>query len=188
MGSAESQTLLDARADYFERSGFAPDGGYHDKWVHVDMGGWSIKFPNSEARRRAVRYHDLHHVVTGYGTDLKGEAQISAWEIASGCRGMVAAWILNLLAFGYVLLREPHALYAAFVRGRHSRNLYGHVYEDALLERSAANVRQELGLSEDPLVGGPRDRIAFVGWGALSLTLTWGPIALLLAGLLRWIF
>jgi ubiquinone biosynthesis protein Coq4 len=39
-----------------------------------------------------VRLHDLHHLVTGYPTDWKGELEISAWEIAGSCRGYVAAW------------------------------------------------------------------------------------------------
>ena len=47
---------------------------------------WSITFPlpNPPSRQIAVRLHDLHHVVTGYGTDPVGEAEISAWELRRG--------------------------------------------------------------------------------------------------------
>ena len=30
-------------------------------------------------------WHDLHHVATGYGTGLIGEAEISAYELRAGC-------------------------------------------------------------------------------------------------------
>jgi len=183
----QNQTLRDARIEYFERSGFAPDGGYDDKWVEVDLGRFTIKFPNSDARKRAVRYHDLHHVVTGYGTDLKGEAEISAWEIASSCRDMVAAWILNLLAFGHVLVREPRALYKAFIRGRNSHNLYLYTYDDALLTRSVPEIRQELGLDSDVLEPTIGNRLAFVVWGSLAIGLAWGPVVALLGFVAWWL-
>ena len=51
-----------------------------------------MPFPNTPSRKRAVRYHDLHHALTGYATDLTGEFEISAWEIGSGCADHVAAW------------------------------------------------------------------------------------------------
>ncbi len=32
--------------------------------------------------------HDLHHLATGYGTDMRGEAEISAWELRGGVRSL----------------------------------------------------------------------------------------------------
>lgn len=191
MESTSDPTLMDARSEYFARSGFAPDGGYSDDWVHIDMGRFTVKFPNTDARRRAVKYHDLHHVVTAYGTDLEGEAEISAWEIASGCRDMIAAWILNLLAFGHVLPRSPRRLFRAFVRGRRSRNLYGYEYSDALLARGVREMRAELELETDgpesaeaPRLG---ERLAFGAWGLLAFTLAWGPIVAPIALFVAWL-
>src|SRR4029453_11188168 len=87
-----------ARALYFEDNAFGPDGGYSKSWVPIQMGPIKVAIPNTAARVRAVKYHDLHHVVTGYATDLVGEAEIGAWEIGSGCAGFVAAWILKFYA------------------------------------------------------------------------------------------
>ena len=39
-------------------------------------------------RQRAVRWHDLHHVATRFGTDNVGEGEISAWELRRGLRGL----------------------------------------------------------------------------------------------------
>ena len=69
----------------------------------------TLKIPNTEGRRRAVRIHDLHHVVTGYQTDLRGEAEIGAWELASGCLRWPAATVLNLFALAIGLVIAPAA-------------------------------------------------------------------------------
>jgi len=61
------------RTRYFRDNAFGDDGGYAKKWVSVQLGPLPLGFPNSAARVRAVKYHDLHHVVTGYATDLVGE-------------------------------------------------------------------------------------------------------------------
>ena len=89
---ADQERLRDARKRYFEANGFGADGGYEAKWVTLQAGPLRLAFPNSEARRRAVRYHDLHHVLADYPTDWTGEAEIGAWELASGCGRHGAAW------------------------------------------------------------------------------------------------
>ena len=94
-----SLTLRDARALYFENNEFGDDGGYSKRWVKFDLGPIPLAFPNLPSRRRAVRIHDLDHVLTGYNTDLRGETEIAAYEIASGCGNYGAAWFLNLQAF-----------------------------------------------------------------------------------------
>ena len=92
-------TLREALATYFRSNGVPPGGGYDDKWVVIRARSIPIAaFPNTAERVRALRLHDLHHVLTGYDTDLAGEAEIGAWEIASGCRDFWAAWVLNGLA------------------------------------------------------------------------------------------
>ena len=65
-------TMEAARAQYFRDNGFGDDGGYDDPWVDFKLGPVPMPFPNSKGRLRAVRYHDLHHILTGYQTDLRG--------------------------------------------------------------------------------------------------------------------
>jgi len=38
---------------------------------------------------------------------MNGEAEIGAWEIASGCGKYIPAWILNMAAFAYGVLFIP---------------------------------------------------------------------------------
>ncbi len=142
-------TMLAARSRYFEDNGFAADGGYGDKWVDFKLGPFPFRIRNSAGRVRAVRYHDLHHVATGYTTDLGGELEISAWELGAGCRDFVAAWILNLGGLAAGILRVPVRTFRAFVRGRRTRSLYGRAFEP-LLEREVDDVRREMGLVPEP--------------------------------------
>jgi hypothetical protein len=141
-----TDTLLDARNRYFAVNGFGPTGGYEDKWVDFKLGPIPMPFPNTKSRIRAVRFHDLHHVLTGYDTDIYGEFEISAWEIGSGCADHVAAWQLNLGGLFAGAIVAPRRTWRAFVRGRHSRNLYRHEYGDALLTRHVDEMKRELEL------------------------------------------
>ncbi len=140
-------TVEAARRRYFDANGFGEDGGYAATWVVVgSFGPIPLAFPNSKARVRAVRYHDLHHLVTGYDTDMLGEAEIAAWELASGCAEMRAAWILNSLALPYGWRRAPDRVERAFARGLRSRNLYREAFDERLLATSLGELRERLGV------------------------------------------
>jgi hypothetical protein len=73
---SDATPVRQARAEYFRANGFGDDGGYDARWVKVKLGAVPLWFPNTDARRRAVRLHDLHHLATGYETSLVGEAEI----------------------------------------------------------------------------------------------------------------
>lgn len=161
--------MRDARARYFEGAGLGPDGGYSARWVHLKLGVVSLAFPNTASRVRAVQYHDLHHVLTGYATDWVGECEISAWEIASSCRGFVAAWVLNLFAFATGCLFAPARTFRAFVRGSCEKNLYTHEDLGTVLDRELEEVRNELGLSSDTGAPSAANRFAFLTWSLVSI-------------------
>ncbi len=182
MGDA-AHTLRQGRDAYLEANHLPPDGGYQDRWVKLRVGPLPFAFPNTRSRRADVPFHDLHHVLTGYGTDLIGEAEIGAWEIGSHCRSR-AARQLNLRVIGFLWPLRWRPIWTAFLRGRRCRNLYGGEYDDALLERSVSEVRAELGLSTEQAPPSRADRLAFAGWSAAAVGLVWGP--LLPLGLLGW--
>jgi hypothetical protein len=174
--------LRAARERYFRDNGFAPDGGYGDPWVKLQMGPLALRLPNTPERVRSVRYHDLHHVATDYATDWTGEAEIAAWEIASGCADHRAAWLLNLCAMAIGLAIAPRAVWRAFLRGRRSRNLYREPWSDALLEPKVGELRARLGLHEADAArpARPGERVAFAGWSTAALglaLLTLGTLA-----------
>jgi len=146
-------SLRDARRIYFEANGFGDDGGYGEKWVDFKLGRVPFPIPNSPSRVRAVRFHDLHHVLTGYDTNLIGEFEISAWEVAAGCKTFAAAWALNLSGMVAGALVAPRRTFRAFVRGRRSSTLYGELFEP-LLEMTVQEAREKyLGRGVEPPSG-----------------------------------
>ncbi len=171
-------TLLEARAAYFEANGFGDDGGYSKSTVTIYLFGLPIVFPNTAGRKKAVVFHDMHHLVTGYATNNVGEAEIGAWELGSGCTQVRAALVLNTGSLLLGVFRSPLRVFRAFVRGRQSSNLYGGDAE-ALLGREVADVRQQLGLDEAVRAATVNDTVAFFGYLLASLAAVGIPLLLI---------
>jgi hypothetical protein len=176
MRYGDDLTLRDARQQHFERSAFG-DGGYTSRWVKLQIGPIPLYFPNTKARVRAVKLHDLHHVLTEYDTTWSGEAQIGAWEVASGCGGHYAAWFLNLNAFALGLGIAPRAVYRAFMRGRSTSNLYTGQFDESLLAKRVGTTRRELRL--DGSMGLPLvvDQAVFTVWAVTAALCLVAPFA-----------
>jgi hypothetical protein len=134
MGAAmDQETVAVALAAHLERNGLPLDGGASDAFAVVRLGPIPYPIPNTAARRRAVKLHDLNHLVTGYDTDLRGEAEISAWELASGgCQHYVAAWALDLTGLVLGLVVCPRRTLRAFRAGYQANNLYPYPAEQLL--------------------------------------------------------
>jgi len=108
--------LLEARNFvFFVTRSSARTAVYRDRWVRVESKPVPFYFPNWRARvAAAAAYTILHHIAAEYETDWPGEAEIAAWEIASGCARYHAAWVLNLGGFGGRLVVAPRRLFRAF--------------------------------------------------------------------------
>src|SRR5881392_2475721 len=144
----DEMSLQDARKLFFQRANLGEDGGYSSRWVRVESKPFPFYFPNSRSRVAAARLHDLHHIAAEYETDWPGEAEISAWEIASGCARYHAAWILNFGGFGAGLVVAPRRLFRAFLRGRRAKtNLYKSGFDESRLNDITLGIlRDQLGL------------------------------------------
>ena len=130
----ENQIVQQAMEDYFEHHHLGKDGGLHKKWAKIKVGRFHFPIPNTKARQKALVFHDIHHIVTGYDGNWSGEVSISAWEIASGCGKYYAAWLLDLWAMAVGIFLFPKFSFRGFIRGRRSKNLYHETFsrEDAL--------------------------------------------------------
>ena len=158
-------TLAEARALFFKRSGLGADGGYNAGWVRVETKPFPVYFPNTAARVEAAKLHDMHHIANEYATDWPGEAEIAAWELASGCGRHLWAWVLNLGAFTVGIVLFPRRLYRAFIRGRRCLNLYRDGFpESELPNKTVAWLRGRLRVSGDTAHATPRDRVMFAFW------------------------
>lgn len=200
-------TVRQARARFFADSGFPADGGYTDDWAEADFGTVRYRVPNLPSRRAALQRHDLHHVVTGYASDWRGEAEISGWELGSGAGWYPYAWLIALWGLFTGLLQHPGPTITAFLRGRHSTNLYRPGAPiGSLLQQPVSTLQEALAVlpqGADPWHARPAteraaDVLALLGWSvaamllgvaslipaALLLALAWRPQLPALSGLL----
>jgi hypothetical protein len=147
-------TLREGRDRYLAENGFTMDT-YTETSSRVPvMFGIHVTLPSPLQRRQALPMHDLHHVVTGYGTDLAGEAEISAWETSRGL-GPLGLYVRSLIWLGDTqgMLLRPRRTWRAFRAAPGKGSLFGRFDEyERLLRRSVGEVRRELGLSENGLV------------------------------------
>ena len=177
----DDETLREARLRYWRANSFGDDGGYNKKWDVVKIGPVLMPIRNIPARRDAIRYHDLHHVATGYDTDLAGEVEISAWEVATGCSTKWVAWMLGLQALLLIPL-WPGRLLKAMARGRASRSLYSREFDEAMLDMTVGQLRSELALFAPISDPGIADAVALFAWFGVSLFVHLAGLAGFLAG------
>jgi hypothetical protein len=150
----------DAIARFRREQGLPADGG-EDRWIDwTRMFGLPVPIPNASVRRPLVPYHDLHHILSGHGTDELGEAFVSAWTMGTGGRQPFWGHLYDLGAVVPGLLRAPRATFAAFLRGRRARNVYAHPV-DELLDREEAALFDIAGVDRDGTEV-PRARLADV--------------------------
>lgn len=150
-------TVREALDVYLTENGFTVDG-YADTTVKLSFYRLHFTVPNPATRRRAVPFHDLHHLVTGYGTDIPGEAEVSAWEMRRGFRNLgiyPSLLVTSAVALGFVV--APRRTLRALRRGRGSRSLfrYDHPYE-SLLGMTLGDLRTLLGVPKDGIAVAPR--------------------------------
>jgi len=150
-------TVRRALEVYLAENGFSA-AEYDAPVVKVTF--WSITFPlpNPPSRQIAVRLHDLHHVVTGYGTDPVGEAEISAWELRRGI-GIFSLFVQSIVVGGVFLgmLHSPLKTLRAWRAGYHPERipLQKATLDNykRLLDLSVGELREVYGVQRDGVTG-----------------------------------
>ena len=151
-------TVREARDAYLQENGFTVEA-YEASWTPASLFGIPFSVPNTAKHRVAIMWHDLHHVATGFGTDLAGEAEISAWEARNGLRGVglyVTFLVVGLAKLG--LLVAPRRTVRAWGEARGGRNLFRSklTYEE-VLALTVGELRALLGVPERGLATGIRE-------------------------------
>ena len=143
------ETVRAGRDRYLTDNSLTLDS-YAERGFPIYVARRVVRLPNPGL----LHLHDLHHVVTGYGTGLIGEAEISAYELRAGCRSVM----VHLLCFGAILgamFVAPRRIIRAWRRARGARTLYYSTLPyETLLNMSVAELRRHLniapqGLSDD---------------------------------------
>ncbi|MFK8004234.1 MAG: hypothetical protein AB8H86_32005 [Polyangiales bacterium] len=155
-----TRSVHDARHRYLESNGFSMDA-YEASTVAIPIGPFTVHLPNTKGRKKLIRFHDLHHVATGYGTDLIGEGEIGAWELGAGCTNL-AGYVYNGLAMFTGLFLAPRRIAAAFRHGRRGVTLYKLELREeeveALLAQPVAALRARLGIPKEGVTDRPARR------------------------------
>lgn len=177
---SEQLDIVTARAKFFAHYGFGADGGYEAQWVGIRIGWIRLVLPNTPGRVRAMPRHDLHHILTGYPPDWRGETFLAAWELASGHGRYWTARLICLWAFALGLLAHPRQLFRAFREGRKHRSLYTLQLDPWDLAYTLSEVKSLTRIRRSPFLDWP----LFLCWSAISQLWLLGMPALILAGLL----
>jgi hypothetical protein len=151
--------LAEARRRYFAQYGF-DEAEYQVRSVRVKLGAMRVELPNVEARKRALPYHDIHHVLTAYAPSdpsarigsagWHGEAELAAWEFGVGLSAARywEVWLVNAYAVFIGLLVCPRKVFRAYLRGCASSTLYGRPLTPALMNERLEVIRARLGLKD----------------------------------------
>lgn len=156
-----------ALEDFYEQHGFGDTPGKRPNTVPVYTGCLLVPLPNIETRNRYLKYHDLHHLVTGYSVGRIGEGEISSWELGTGSmRQSPVLGFMNLIALstGWVLDRDR--MWAAYERGLRSRSLYDALSRKCVDDGKWGSIEA---LRADVLDSRPKRRLGAVRRGLFRL-------------------
>jgi hypothetical protein len=153
-------TVRAGRDAYLDDNGFDMSG-YTSKTFGLPFLGREIHLPNPPTRQRVIARHDLHHALTGYGTDYIGEAEIGVWELRAGCN-TVFLWAINLTAIALGIFLSPRRIWRAWQAAAGQRSLYVDERDlEELLALKLGDLRAQRGVPREGLVGGPVGKAAF---------------------------
>ena len=141
------------RAYLVERGFVKPDTPrnerYRGNWIKVHLWGHLVPVLPIYGFKKSLMLHDIHHVLSGYETDWRGELEIAAWELSSGgCGWYVLYWIDRIIFMSLGLIFCPVRTVRAFRRGRGHRNTFDRDPEELLASDYEELERRSLRRSE----------------------------------------
>jgi len=167
------KTLRELLPEFYKQYNLGADGGNNSASVKIEMTkNFALYFPNFAARKRAVLKHDIHHLVTNYPSTFKGETEIGAWEIASGCKDYWVAWMLDMSGMMTGILFNFWGVIKAFARGRRTKNLYYNIIStDQALDMKPGELQKALSLDKYSKHTQPSfiDLLVFAAWASAGI-------------------
>jgi Coenzyme Q (ubiquinone) biosynthesis protein Coq4 len=144
-------TVRRALDAYLAENGFTKEG-YDAAWTDASFFGIPFKVPNTARHRVALMLHDLHHVATGFGTDLRGEGEISWFELSGGGLRRIGLYVTSIIASGATVgaVLAPQRSWSALRTGRRSQSLFASklTYEE-LLDLTVGELRAQMGVEHN---------------------------------------
>ncbi len=147
-------TTEEALRAYLAERGFVePDTPrkdlYRGNWIKFHIWGYYVPLLPIHGFKKSFMLHDIHHVLSGYDTDWRGELEIAAWELSSGgCGWYLLYWVDRIIFMSLGLVFCPVRTVRAFRRGREHRNTFGRNHEELLDSDFDALKRHSLRLAD----------------------------------------
>ncbi len=123
-----------------------------DAWVYILVGGLRIPYFPAAPIRHFLTVHDLHHIISGYSTNLKDEIYLIGWELTSGGWGRHNWWYLGkTIHLVWMFLLSPVGIWTALKKGSKQHNLYSFELNELLkMDYEAALAYVNGGRSGEP--------------------------------------
>jgi hypothetical protein len=135
------ETVKNSRDRYLAENSLNLES-YAAKKFPIYVWKWAVYIPNPGL----LHFHDLHHVVTGYGTGWIGEAEISAYELRGGCHSAII-FILCVGALLGGIFVAPKRIRRAWKQAKGTKTLYDtKIPYEKLLAMNVADLREHLGI------------------------------------------
>lgn len=150
----------DELQNFYREKGFGNTIGKRIRFVKVYTGCLLVPFPNIETRNRYLKFHDLHHIITGYSVGRIGEGEMSAWELGSGSmhRNPLIG-VMNLIAISTGWLLDRRKIWEAFCSGNRSKNLYSREIRMSIENGQWSSIEE---ISDQVLEYNPTKKINFL--------------------------
>ncbi len=152
-----SMRVADARDAYLRENGFTFEE-YAAPRTKAFLFGFTFSVPNTKDHARGIMLHDLHHVATGFGTDVTGEGEVSVFEARSGLAG-IGLYVRSLVLLGVAtgMLVAPLRALRAFRLAWRCTSLFDEStpYE-TLVSGTVGDLRARMGLPRDGIAGPAR--------------------------------
>lgn len=167
-----SMRVREALDHYLAENGFTREA-YDAPRTDASFLGVRFTVPNTPGHRVGIMLHDLHHVATGFGTDIVGEGEVSAWEVRGGLRGL-DLYVGSLVVTGTMvgLVRAPLRIVdASRVAEGPRHSLFGMtVPYEQLLEMTVGELRTLLGVPQEGAARARRRLHAYAPKAAMAAT------------------
>lgn len=113
-----------ALEEYYSFQPYLSDDKRDNTYITFYLGKWDLKVPNFKSSEKKIINHDLHHIITGYGTDRIGEGEVAAWQLGTGILFQPIGMAYSLAGLFTGLLLSFNRTDKAFKVGRRNCNLY----------------------------------------------------------------
>lgn len=116
---------------------------------YYPLGFIKVPFINLQARKNLLHLHDLNHILLGFDTTLKGEAQLAAMELGSGFpKPHRIGYLYSPFALLPGLILCPLKVFQAFQEGMRTKNAcHVKMTKAELLNSTVIDVRNLLNLA-----------------------------------------